>query len=184
MHMALKTHRWTRADLERLPDDGNKYEVVRGELLVSPGPRPAHEYIKRVIAERLIAFCATIETLHVFVESTFVDDDSETRPDIVVRASVLPPPEKWDDMPTPALVVEILSKATRRNDEVKKRRFYIESGIPEYWILDGETRSVRVVTSAVDRRESGTLRWMPAGASAALEIDLRRLFDAAIGPPM
>jgi hypothetical protein len=36
--MALETHRWTRADLQRLPDDGNKYEVIDGELLVSPAP--------------------------------------------------------------------------------------------------------------------------------------------------
>src|SRR4051812_2781311 len=103
MHMALQTHRWTRADLERLPDDGNKYEIVRGELLVSPGPRPAHDYIKSVLAERLITFCTTQESLRVFVEGTFVDGDSETRPDIVVAASILPPPERWDDMPTPAL---------------------------------------------------------------------------------
>ena len=43
MQMALKTRRWTRADLERMPDDGNTYEVVRGELFVSPGPALSHQ---------------------------------------------------------------------------------------------------------------------------------------------
>ena len=43
MHMATRTRRWTLADLERLPDDGNKYELVRGELFVTPGPTPGHE---------------------------------------------------------------------------------------------------------------------------------------------
>src|SRR5690242_85614 len=56
MHMALKTHRWTRADLERMPNDTNRYEVIRGELLMSPAPRPAHATLVYELRKRLDAY--------------------------------------------------------------------------------------------------------------------------------
>jgi Uma2 family endonuclease len=111
----------------------------------------------------------------------FVADESETIPDLVIRKLPLPPPEKWDDAPTPVLVVEILSDSTRRNDLVKKRAFYPESGIPEYWIVDGDARSVLVVTPAGARTETGILRWHPKSAEHALEAELPRLFREALG---
>lgn len=67
--------------------------------------------------------------------------DSEVIPDIVVRQTPVPPLKRWDDVPTPILVAEVLSPSTERADLVKKRAFYMESGIPEYWIVDGEARS-------------------------------------------
>ncbi len=45
MHMATQLTRWTLAELHRLPDDGNKYELVRGDLFVTPPPTDAHETI-------------------------------------------------------------------------------------------------------------------------------------------
>jgi Uma2 family endonuclease len=182
MHMALKTHRWTRADLERLPDDGNKYEVIHGELFVSPAPDPAHDFIKNALAERLIPFCHTQGLLHVFVGSAFVEYDSETRPDIIVSGRTMPPPDRWDDMPTPALAVEVLSDSTRRRDLVTKRAFYLESGIAEYWIVDGEARTIRVITPTDDRVEASALHWTPVGATGTLALDVRELFEKAIGP--
>jgi Uma2 family endonuclease len=50
MHMALKARRWTRSDLDRLPDDGNRYEVIDGQLLVTPPPSVAHEEIVASLA--------------------------------------------------------------------------------------------------------------------------------------
>src|ERR1044071_2989898 len=76
MHMALKTHRWTRADLERLPDDGNRYEVVRGELLVSRPPRPVHVYVQRALSRLLGSYCAGLG-LEVSPVDAYVADDSE-----------------------------------------------------------------------------------------------------------
>jgi Uma2 family endonuclease len=181
MHMALGTRPWTRADLERLPDDTNKYELVRGELLVSAMARPAHGYIKQEVRIRLEAYCIQERIGRVFEESGYALDESETIPDILVRERVLPPPDRCDDLPMPLLVVEVISESTRRNDEVKKRAFYMESGIPEYWIVDGKARTIRVITSTGDRVESTTLRWSPPGASKPLDIDIQDLFNEAIG---
>jgi Uma2 family endonuclease len=183
MHMALSTHRWTRADLERLPDDGNRYEVIHGELLVSPAPRPTHAALVYAVRRLLEPYCER-EALGMVSgdNQAFVEDDSEVIPDLVVRNFPVPPPEKWDDAPVPLLVVEVLSDSTRRNDLVKKRAFYMESGLPEYWIVDGDARSVIVVTPSGERTETGTLHWHPTGAARPLEADLVRLFSDVLGP--
>lgn len=181
MHMALKTHRWTRADLERMPDDGNRYEVIHGELLVSPAPRPAHDLLVHGLRRLLEPFCDHQRLGIIGSVQAFVTDDSETIPDIVVRHVPVPPPATWDDAPMPLLVVEVLSDSTRRNDEVKKRAFYMEAGIPEYWIVDGEARSIRVITPAGDRTEAQAIRWAPPGSSETLSIDVQALFTKAIG---
>src|SRR3954451_11221393 len=97
MHMALKTHRWTRADLERMPDDGNRYEVIHGELLVSPAPLPMHASLVYVLRRLLEPFCDREQLGLVTGENqAVVFDDSETIPDLVVRRLPVPPPENWD----------------------------------------------------------------------------------------
>jgi Uma2 family endonuclease len=180
--MALKTHRWTRADLDRLPDDGNRYEVVDGDLLVSPAPRPAHERIIYSLRRLLEAFCDRENIARVYDgRPAFVADDSEVLPDIVVRQTILPPPERWEHEPMPLLVVEVISESTRRTDQIKKRAFYLESGVPEYWVVDSETRTILVVSANGDRIERETVRWQPREASAPLDFDLRALFDEALG---
>lgn len=184
MHMALKTHRWTRADLERMPDDDtNRYEVIRGELLVSPAPRPAHFAVVYALRELLVAYCAA-ERLDVTPgENTgFVAEDSEAIPDIAVRKVSVPPEDDWADAPVPLLVVEVTSPSTKRYDEIKKRPYYLENDISEYWIVDGEARTVRVLTPAGERLESDALRWHPAGASGSLEVNLADFFERALGP--
>lgn len=182
MHMALMAKRWTRGDLERLPNDGNRYEVIHGELLVSPAPRPTHAYLVDRLDRILDAYSDRERVGRASSgNSAFVTTDSEVIPDIVVRQTPVPPPERWDDLPTPILVVEVLSPSTKRADLVKKRAFYIESGIPEYWIVDGEARSIRVVRAVGETVETKSLRWEPVGAVSPLEIDLAAFFTEALG---
>lgn len=180
MHMALKTHRWTRADLERMPDDGNRYEVIRGELLVSPAPRPTHAFIQDELLRVLIPYCEPLG-LSVSQAGAFVDGDSEAIPDTMVRRRTSPPPTRWEDAPVPVLVVEVLSDSSRRNDEVKKRAFYIEAGVPEYLIVDAGARSFRIITPSLDRIETAVVRWQPPGAPAPLTFDVKEFFVSAVG---
>lgn len=182
MHMALKTHRWTRADLERLPDDGNRYEVIDGALLVSPAPRPAHARLVMAFGRAIDEYCRRVKIIEAsYAHPAMVTATSEVGPDIVVRKCVVPPPDRWDDAPVPALIVEVLSESTRRNDLVKKRGFYLETGVPEYWIVDGDARTVVAVTRTGERMESRTLTWQPVDAEPRLEIDLQTLFEKALG---
>ena len=183
MHMALSTHRWTRADLERLPDDGNRYEVIHGELLVSPAPRPAHEELVYALRRILEPYCDRERIGKVSdANPAFVTDDSEVIPDLVVRERMSPPPERWDDAPKPILVVEVLSESTRRADRIKKRAFYLETGIPEYWIVDGNSRTIQVVTATRDEVADDAVVWQPAGVTRSLHIGVRAFFEEALGP--
>jgi Uma2 family endonuclease len=183
MHMALETHRWTRADLERMPNDTNRYEVIRGELLVSPAPRPAHAALVHELRRHLDAYCdAERLGVRTVENGGFVAGESEAIPDIAVRRMSVPPAEDWADVAVPLLVVEVTSESTRRYDEVAKRPYYLENEILEYWIVDGKARVIRVITLKGDRSESQSLRWHPDGASSAFELDVVVFFDESLGP--
>ena len=183
MHMALKTRSWTRRDLDRLPDDGNRYEVVRGALFVTPAPGPRHQQIVAELADRIAPYVAThgIGQLH-FPRTVVVIGGSQVEPDLMVRRRVPPPPPSWEEAPLPFLVVEVLSETTRRRDLVAKRLLYMEAGIEEYWMLDGERRTITVARAGhLDIALADTLRWHPSRATAPLDIDVSTLFREALG---
>jgi Uma2 family endonuclease len=183
MEMAQQTMRWTRADLQRLPDDGNKYEVVRGELFVTPAPSAGHQEIISVIAQHITPYvqAQTLGRVHQ-ARSVVVIEGSEVEPDLYVRPPVPVPPPSWEDAPRPILVVEVLSNATRRRDQIKKRSLYMDARILEYWIVDRNDRSIRVVRpDQDDMLVRDTLRWHPTGAADPFELDVAGIFREALG---
>jgi Uma2 family endonuclease len=183
MHMATRVRRWTRADLERLPDDGNRYEVIEGELFVTPPPSTKHEELLWVMGSRLRGYVerAGIGRVH-DGKSAMVTRDSHVEPDLLVRQRVVPLPERWDEMPVPLLVVEILSSSTRQRDLSVKKTLYMGAGVAQYWIVDATQRAIHVVRPGEERIERQTVRWEPAGADEAFELDVAGVFDEAIGP--
>lgn len=182
MHMALKARRWTRADLYDLPEDGNRYEVIDGALYIVAPPTPRHEQIRATLAELLRPF-VTKHHLGDVREGrpAFAPNDDLVEPDLIVSRTPRPIPDRWEEMPLPVLVVEILSPSTERHDRVVKRDFYRRSQVPEYWIVDGEARSITVVTPATERTVTDRLTWNPPERTDALEIDLPALFIEALG---
>lgn len=182
MHMALKTRRWTRADLRHLPDDGNRYEVIEGTLLVSPAPTPSHEQVILALADQLDAYARAQGIGRAWHgNSAFAVRASQAIPDIVVRPHVVPPPADWIAAPMPSLVVEVLSDATRGRDLVMKRGFYLENGVPEYWIVDPAARSIERATRSGSAGASDSISWQPPGAAAPLVIAVAELFRSALG---
>jgi Uma2 family endonuclease len=183
MHKAVRTRRWTRADLDRMPDDGNRYEVIDGALLVSPPPSPDHERLHIHIARRLASYLEQHRQGEVFNgHHAVILGESQVEPDLVVVPLTSPRATTWADMPKPILVVEVLSPTSVRRDQVTKRDLYRRQAIPEYWIVDGDARTVRVVTAQGERVESATLRWRPEIEVPYLDIDLQQLFRSALGP--
>jgi Uma2 family endonuclease len=183
MHMALETKRWTRGDLEHLPDDGNMYEVVHGELFVTPAPRARHQQIVVVLARIIGRYVDAhgLGDIHQ-ARSVLVFEGSEVEPDIMVKPKVSAPPPEWESAPTPFLVVEVLSDTTRRRDRIEKRGLYLEAGVDEYWIVDGERRSITVIRpEQSDEELSDWLHWHPAGAPVPLEMDVAAMFRDALG---
>ncbi len=179
MGMATDSKAWTLDELHRLPDDGNKYELVRGELFVTPAPAPAHEVILANLSRILGPFVAAHGLGAVFHPRAVMRvDGSEVEPDLMVRQ---PPPTNtpWEQWPTPILVIEVVSPTTRRRDHEHKRDFYLDAGVDEYWIVDPETRTVRVVGQAtIDRTEHDAITWSPHSASESLQISLADVFPS------
>ena len=185
MHMARKldTFEWTLDDLHRLPDDGTKYELVRGELFVTPAPSPAHERIAVVLSDLLVDYVRAEHLGRVFHPRAVVRSrGSEVEPDIMVRQWTERVPTNWAALPVPLLVVEILSGITRLRDPGTKKDFYREVGVPTYWIADGTARTIRAIEPpSQDVIVSDILAWHPAGASKPLILDVQAAFREALG---
>ncbi len=179
MLMQRATAAWTVAQRDRLPPDGNKYEVLDGALLVTPSPTLRHQFIARALWLLLEPYVEEHALGIVFALDTDVidGDRNEVVPDTVVYPFTRETaPESWATAPRPILVAEIRSVSTWRNDVGPKRTFYESIAVPDYWIVDGDARVVTVVRGGhVDRRVTDVLRWHPTGASRPLEIDVQHL---------
>ncbi|MEX2181730.1 MAG: Uma2 family endonuclease [Gemmatimonadaceae bacterium] len=170
---------WTRAELKRLPDDGNRYEVLDGRLLVTPLPGAPHQRTALALSTALFAYCRNHSVGVVVAPGPVPHDDSELQPDIAVYLdSTIPFDANWERFPRADLVVEILSPSTRRRDLGIKRAAYRRWGIPEYWIVDTGRRTITVVRPGrEDELVTDTLRWRPRPDVPVLEIALATIFS-------
>ncbi len=180
MHMATQTKRWTLEEVHSLPDDGNKYELVRGELFVTPPPSEDHETILSRLGALLQPYVSANALGMVYRPRAVVRfEGSEVEPDLFVREPRNRPAKDWDDAPPPILVVEVLSGSTRRRDNGEKREFYLDAGVAEYWIVDPDRREIRVIRpERADVIETTELRWQPSGAAAPLMAALDSIFGS------
>lgn len=130
----------TRADLETMPDDGHRHELVDGALLVTPSPSLLHQAVSSNLIRVFQASApAALRVLHAPLD-VVLDEDTVLQPDLlVVPAADLHRPEQ---PVRPVLVVEILSPATRRIDLTLKKSRYEASGIASYWVADPGTPSL------------------------------------------
>ena len=178
MHMVATLKQWTLEEVHSLPDDGNKYELVRGELFVTPPPNEDHETIAARLSRVLDPYVEAQGLGFVYRPRAVMRfDGSEVEPDLMVRQPKAASAVDWNQSPTPVLIVEIQSPSTRRRDNVQKRTLYLDAEVEEYWMIDPEQQSVTAVRQGErDRVERETLVWHPDGASVPLTIDVRSLF--------
>ena len=172
---------WTYSEYARLPDDGNRYEVLDGEVLVTPAPGTLHQ---KVILRLAIALLEYVDGRG--VGWVFQDVDLLFRTGQFLRPDLLVVPREGREGITdrgvevaPVLVVEVLSPSSGRIDRVKKPRRYLDFGVPEYWVVDHRRAAIWrwTQTTGPDAPEAvqGTLRWaLPEGAEP-LEIDVDTL---------
>lgn len=169
------------ADMVRgLPDDGNRYEVVHGELLVTPAPRMWHE----VIVDRLIVSLELYLRRHRVGQVLGSRADLSWGEDILVQPDVfvIPLDEArtldWAKIKTLLLAVEVLSPSSVRVDRFTKRRLYQEVRVPLYWIVDPDAQAVEVWTpeATFPTIERERLVWAPAGAAEPFALVLAELF--------
>lgn len=125
---------WTAADLDHLPENGLRYEVLNGQLIVSPVPTPRHQSL---IACLVRALEGALPPGYVVLAGVGVlVGDDEPIPDL----TVLTGPIQWDDRGVPVelvkLAVEVVSKSTALQDRMVKPVLYAAAGIPNYWRVE------------------------------------------------
>jgi Uma2 family endonuclease len=174
---------WTYSDYARLPDDGNRYEVIDGEVLVTPAPSTHHQHVLgtlymalRPYVERWKLGVVLLDVDLLFVTGQFL------RPDLLfVPESARNGITNRGVEEAPGLVAEVLSPTSGAIDRVKKPRRYGDFGIPEYWVVDPEERVVWIwrfaAGATAPERVTERVGWSPKGADAPLVIELDALFE-------
>ncbi len=133
---------WTVDLLEQLPDDGLRYEILDGILIVSPSPIPVHQRAIGRIYLALVHACPPDHEAFVSPLDWQPDTRTSLEPDVLVVATDRIGPKNIQQNPT--IVVEVLSPSSRRYDRLMKFGRYAEAGIPQYWIVDPVKPSVEV----------------------------------------
>lgn len=185
MGMPETLDRWSRERVLALPDDGNRYELFDGELLVTPAPNGLHQLAVARLWEELFLFVRRqgLGQLMTSPADLHLGGEQLSQPDLFLMPSVPADPRDWARFPDPVLVVEVLSAGTARFDRIIKRRRFQRAGIPEYWIMDLDAQVVERWRPGDDRPEilDQRLEWQPAGAAEALVIDLPAFFGSLTG---
>jgi Uma2 family endonuclease len=181
MRMALDTRAWTVGDLDGMPDDGQRYEVIDGRLFVTPAPSLRHQDAILALAAILRPYVIQQAIGHLVISPADVKFSSQrgVQPDLFVARLVGGErPRNSSDIRGLLLAVEVLSPSTAKADRVDKRALYRDERVDEYWVVDLEARRFERSTPADTTVElaAATLRWRPAGAGDALNLDVKRYF--------
>ncbi|MGH3511666.1 MAG: Uma2 family endonuclease [Pseudonocardiaceae bacterium] len=166
---------FTVHDLEGMPDDGRRYELIDGELLVSPAPGLRHQTVGLRLYRLLDDVCP--DELYVLAAPFAVQTDvsNEVQPDVLVA--------RFDELTdknlpaAPVLAVEVLSPSGRLIDLNLKRAAYQRMGTPSYWVLDPDVPDLLVL----ELDDDGQYQEM-ARVTGDDVFEARRPFNARIVP--
>jgi Uma2 family endonuclease len=181
MDMPTLRRHWTVDDLDDLPSDGNRYEVIDGELFVTPAPSYRHQTAVVEMVVRLREYLARERVAFVLVAPVDVEFSKETlvQPDLIVIPAVEGKrPETFTEAGRLLLAIEVVSPSSARADRVEKRELYRAEDVSEYWIVDLDSRTIeRSVPS--DRRVEvldERIEWTCEGAAEPFVMDLTDYF--------
>ncbi|HEX8358635.1 MAG TPA: Uma2 family endonuclease [Longimicrobium sp.] len=174
---------WTYAEFERLPDDGNRYEVIAGELVVSPSPRPKHQRALVRLTSALEDFTQEhgIGEVYIGPIDVIFGDGDYLEPDLAFvrreRAEIV---SERGIEGAPDLVVEVISPSTALRDRGIKRERYALYGVPLYWVVDVDLRQMEVYRLAESPFEpveiaTDTLVLQPVEDGPSLTLSIRHI---------
>jgi Uma2 family endonuclease len=176
MVMAAALRQFTVEDIDTFPDDGNRYEVLNGVLLVTPGPGLPHQTIAMELAGELRSFLESEAGLQVWTPATLrIPPLIHLEPDILVGTMPSVPDreavrEHW-------LAVEVSGVGSRAYDRDYKRDAYLQLGVKEVWLVNLESRDILVSRPGgpIDEPHQDAVTWRsPAGR--VLTIDIPALY--------
>ncbi|MFN2400251.1 MAG: Uma2 family endonuclease [Gemmatimonadaceae bacterium] len=182
---------WTRDHVLDLMEHSSthwpRYELIDGELLVTPAPRLAHQHAHSVLFGLINNYVMAHRGGLAMSAPADISLDGKAlmQPDIFVVPRIAGRrPRNWKDVKSLLLVVEVLSPSTQRRDRGLKLAFYQRHGVPEYWIVDLD-RQIVERWRPFDRSPEvvrDEIVWQPEASIPALRIDLRALFQDVLGP--
>jgi Uma2 family endonuclease len=189
MGMPALRHRWTsddvRALIEASPTHWPRYELIGGELIVTPAPASVHQ----VAVQELLLLLAPYVEREGLGLTLMSPADLKLLPDSIIQPDVFVAPlaerespdtvPGWHDVKALVLAVEVISPGSARADRVEKRDYYMAARVPDYWVVDLDARVVEWWSSARERPTVATsdLTWHPSGAREPLVVDLPTLFE-------
>jgi len=185
MAMPVQQGEWTAELARALPDDGNRYEVLDGELFVTPAPALLHQ---RALLELYVRLRPYVEA-HRLGEVLLSPADIEFSPKRLLQPDLFVIPDAdgkrgktWRDVESLLLAVEGLSPSTARADRITKRKIYLDEGVPEYWIIDLDGRVFERWRPGDERPEvlNEVLVWQPRSEAEPLRIILEEYFTAVL----
>jgi Uma2 family endonuclease len=145
---------FTVADLHQLPEEGPRYELIDGSIIVSPSATASHNVIARWIAAILEDANPTDQHFVSTDQSTKIDNRNEPRPDIVVA-----PAEHLERTPFPIegtlLVAEVVAPTSVLHDTETKRGLYARARVPAYWIVVPDTDKAAIALAELVLDGSG-----------------------------
>lgn len=169
---------YTVDEIESWPDDGNRYEVLDGMLLVTPMPGPTHQLVATELASVLSELLRPWPEVRVSAPGVItLRPRTELQPDVLVFR---PPPGqfRWEQVRTHLLAVEVMSQSTKIYDRDYKRPVYLSLGVEEMWRVDPDEQVVYVSRGGEppDRPCREVVEWAPSVLGRTLPIPLGRIF--------
>lgn len=186
MGMSAAHTDWTIDLLDALPDDGQRYEIVDGELFVTPSPGESHQDLVLALAARLHAYLHGSAVGKAMISPSDVRRGDHTRnrvqPDVyVIRRIGGARPEYPCELHNLLFAAEVVSPANPRYDYVTKRDLYMKENVGEYWVIDPIKRTItrwRGLNELPDVRRD-TIAWQPDGMPEPFVLDVQQYFADA-----
>lgn len=178
MAMAISVPLYTVDDLERFPDDGNRYELLDGVLLVTPAPAAVHQLVASRIHANLSLALQKPGHAHVVGPGAIVRKPrTQLQPDILVYPSRFTPRTDWVNITEHWLAVEVLSRSSRVYDREFKRDAYFALGVQQVWLVDWREGFVEVCRAPGEtNRVRDVLKWHVDAVDVTVIVELGEVF--------
>ncbi len=141
--------KWTYGDYLSFSGD-KRYEIINGERYMVPSPITYHQRILLRLGRIISEFVEREMTGEIFISpcDVVLSDENIVQPDILYisknREKII---TKKNIKGAPDLLIEILSRGTRKRDKIEKKKLYAKSGVTEYWVVDPDSKTLEVMIS-------------------------------------
>jgi Uma2 family endonuclease len=174
----------TYQDLRAMPDDGKRYELIDGEVSMTPSPNRRHQEIVGKLHVLLYAFVQKRDLGKIYLAPLDVvfDESNVVQPDLVfIRKERLSILKDAGVFGAPDLAIEVLSPGTAKFDRETKLQVYARAGVPELWYVDPEAESVEILNLTDEHHYALTAhlsddKALVSAALPGIPLTLRQIF--------